>query len=127
LIREDEKQFQSNDKGKEAPARLMRRAVDTPEYEKFEKQSGNENLSKIIAIYGFSFFARVHLRKYKFRYLERLVDSGEISKIPDLALLHEMLQKVKTNFDLDHELKNYAKEIDSLESALLKILSSNEP
>lgn len=98
------------------------RAVDSPAIDDFTKQSG-VSISKVLNIYGVSFFYRVNLRQYKFDYLCQVLDSGVIDRKSDLLILKEMLKKVKGNMDNDRELVKYTNEIMSLDRKISRCIS----
>lgn len=106
------------DQQKKKPAR----AVDSPMIDDFTKQSG-VSITKVLNIYGVSFFCRVNLRQYKFDYLAQVLDSGVIDRKSDLIILKDMLKKVKDNMDNDIELEKYTNEIMSLDRKVSRCIS----
>ncbi len=100
-----------------------RRAIDSPLYEQFMLQSKTLPVRKLIEIHGINFFLRVHLRKYNFLYLKKLVQASEILKASDLRMLHEMLKIVKVNYHSDPLLEQHDQEITHLEAAVLELIS----
>jgi hypothetical protein len=98
------------------------RAVDSPVMDDFTKQSA-VSISRVLNIYGVSFFFRVNLRQYKFEYLSQVLDSGVIDRKSDLIILKDMLKKVKGNLENDRELENYTSEIISLDRKVSRCIS----
>ncbi|MFC1668843.1 hypothetical protein ACFL20_00505 [Spirochaetota bacterium] len=99
-----------------------RRAVDSDQYEEFLSKSANYPLSTIFKIYGASFFYRIHLRKYNFKFLLDLITSKEINKKTDLKILKDMIGKVKSNFDRDPNLHDYKEDIYKLDRILSRFM-----
>lgn len=91
------------------------RAVDSKQYSDFISKSRSYPLEKIMQIYGVDFFLKVQLRNYKFDYLEKLVEDGQIKKRADLLLLKDLLASVKKNFNRDSRLNKYREKVYSLE------------
>ncbi len=102
----------------------QRRAVDSPQYADFVSTVNDSPTWRIIEQFGIHFFIRVNLRKYNFLYLKKLIDTKVITRKPDVYLLNDMLQKVKSNFDRDAMLENYRADIDILDAAIAKFLDS---
>jgi hypothetical protein len=112
---EDKKEAAQNEHELLAPEKKKpARAVDSPLMDDFSRQS-NVSISKVLNIYGVSFFFRVNLRQYKFEYLEDILNTGVIDRKSDLAILKDMLKKVKENMDHDKELEKFVNEIMSLD------------
>ncbi len=91
------------------------RAVDSNKYTDFISKSKNYPLEKILQIYGVDFFLKVQLRNYKFDYLEKLVEDGQIGKRSELLMLKDLLTAVKRNFNRDTRLNKYREKVYSLE------------
>lgn len=102
------------------------RAVDSTKYTEFIVKNKSYPLERILKIYGFDFFLKVHLRKYQFGYVQRLVEEGQIKKRSDLMMLKTMLNTIKTNFQRDAELGHYADEIYNLERSIIHHLYFSE-
>lgn len=101
-------------KKKEAPS-VPNRAVDTDLYEEYSSDKGKQSLNKVLQIYGVEFFFRINLRKYNFDLLRQIVESGEIDRRADLAILKEMIQKMKSNVRKDPTLLDHMEKIYKLE------------
>lgn len=98
------------------------RAVDSKKYEEFISRSKSYPLQKVLRIYGISFFLQIHLRKYQFDYLGKLVEDGQIVKRSDLTLLRDMVQTMKSNVERDPKLDAHMDELSRLERAVVKRL-----
>lgn len=92
-----------------------KRAVDSPLHQEYQSQNSGESISKMLQIYGFEFFCRVHLRKYNFEIIEQAIDSGIITRRQDLTTLKEMLKQMRAHFGIDSELEKYYDDIMNLD------------
>ena len=95
-----------------------KRAVDTEAYNDFLTVDSKKALNKMLNIYGIETFFRIHLRKYHFELIEKVVESGEIDRKSDLRQLKQMIQKVKENADRDRGLTSYFDQIFKLEQTV---------
>lgn len=102
-----------------AKEKTTNRAVDSEQYDKYLSRSESYPLQRILQIYGIKFFLQVNLRKYKFSYIGRLVEDGQINNRQDLQLLKGMIQTVKSNIDKDSEIKNFLDDLYGLERAVV--------
>lgn len=93
------------------------RAVDSKEYQDFVSKSKSYPLDRIIKIYGIEFFLRVHIRRYMFSYLAKLIEEN-VLKDNTLVVLREMLKTVKLNSERDTKLKDFRDDINSLERVI---------
>ncbi len=121
----------SGDIGKNTPGKETsidaadaKRAIDTGTFKDFSNDLGKYSIDKILNIYGANFFFRVYLRKYEFDYLKEIIEKGLIIKKGDLELLKNMIQKIKSNIDIDPKLGDYSTQISSLERVMKRGLYS---
>lgn len=94
------------------------RAVDSELYSEYSHVRGKLSIEKVLQIYGVEFFFRVNLRKYDFELLRQVLESGVINRKADLAILKNMIQKVKANTDRDPVLLEHLDDIHRLERVL---------
>ena len=111
--------------GKESEAReedKKRRAVDSDRYEEFAKASSRESVNHVLGIFGIEFFLRVNLRKNNFNYISEMVENRTIDTKTDLAMLQNMVKKVKNNMKNDTSLVDYMEDIYRLERTVSKFI-----
>ncbi|HPU89929.1 MAG TPA: hypothetical protein PL088_16195 [Spirochaetota bacterium] len=106
---------------------ISSRAVDGGKYRDFISKTKNYPLQRILNIYGIHFFIRVHLRKYQFDYLKKLVEDGQISRRADLTLLKRMLHSMKANRERDPELRRHIHGMNELETTINHFIYFSEP
>jgi hypothetical protein len=95
--------------------RGKRRAVDTDEFQEYNEKQSQVPVETLLRIYGVDFFYRVHLRKYDFDYLKKVIESGVINRKADLTKLKQMIQTVKENMERDTGLAEHMTELYRLD------------
>jgi len=98
------------------------RAVDSPEFENYNKDDRALPPQKMILIYGADFFFRVKLRKYEFGLLRDMIKEGHIKRRADITLLKSMVKTIKGNFERDPKLNDFFEDIFHLDRELSKKL-----
>jgi hypothetical protein len=91
-----------------------RRAVDTEEYQQLSKMNLTGNWAKAVEQFGVQFLIRVHLRKYEFDVLKKLLLQKRIAREEDLIFLRDSLRKMEERSLFNPELKKYLNEIKEL-------------
>ena len=91
-----------------------RRAVDTEEYQQLSKMNLTGNWAKAVEQFGVQFLIRVHLRKYEFNVLKKLLLQKRIAREEDLIFLRDSLRKMEERSLFNPELKKYLNEIKEL-------------
>ena len=91
-----------------------RRAVDTEEYQQLSKMNLTGNWAKAVEQFGVQFLIRVHLRKYEFDVLKKLLLQKRIAREEDLIFLRDSLRKMEERSLFNPELKKYLSEIKEL-------------
>jgi len=91
-----------------------RRAVDTEEYQQLSKMNLTGNWAKAVEQFGVKFLIRVHLRKYEFDVLKKLLLQKRIAREEDLIFLRDSLRKMEERSLFNPELKKYLNEIKEL-------------
>jgi len=91
-----------------------RRAVDTEEYQQLSKMNLTGNWAKAVEQFGVQFLIRVHLRKYEFDVLKKLLLQKRIAREEDLIFLRDSLRKIEERSLFNPELKKYLNEIKEL-------------
>ncbi len=119
----EKKNSESVKKDFEKKEKSVRRAVDSPAIDEFNRQNSLTSINKQLQIYGVDFFFRVNLRNYKFDYIKLVLEKGVIERKQDLLVLKEMLSKVKNNISIDRELEQYLSEISALERLVNRMIS----
>ncbi|MBN2435708.1 MAG: hypothetical protein JXK07_10625 [Spirochaetes bacterium] len=94
------------------------RAVDTEEYTDFTDKSQKYPLNRILNIYGIDFFTKIYFRRYKFGYIQQLIEDRQITRKSDLFQIKEILAVVKKNILKDRALTEHREEIYSLDKAI---------
>lgn len=94
------------------------RAVDTELFSEYSQARGKLSIDKVLQIYGVEFFFRVNLRKCNFDLLRQVLESGVINRKADLAVLKNMIQRMKANMDRDPCLADHLEDIHKLERIL---------
>jgi len=102
------------------------RAVDSPEFEDYNRDDRTLPPQKMIMIYGADFFFRVKLRKYEFGVLRDMIREGHIKRRADIVLLKNMVKTIKGNFDRDPRLNDFFEDIFHLDRDLSKKLYFSE-
>lgn len=92
----------------------IRRAVDTEEYQQLSKMNLTGNWAKAVEQFGVQFLIRVHLRKYEFDVLKKLLLQKRIAREEDLIFLRDSLRKMEERSLFNPELKKYLNEIKEL-------------
>jgi hypothetical protein len=95
--------------------RVQSRAVDSHLVNGFTDQASKQSIARVLQIYGVDFFFRVHLRRYDFSYLSKIIESGKINKKSDLLKVKGMVKKLRDNVIQDKALEKYYDEIMSLD------------
>ncbi len=91
-----------------------RRAIDTEEYQQLSKMNLTGNWAKAVEQFGVQFLIRVHLRKYEFDILKKLLLQKRIAREEDLIFLRDSLRKMEERSLFNAELKKYLNEIKEL-------------
>lgn len=104
------------------PDEKSHRAVDSQTYNEFLLKKSKYPLQRILNIYGIDFFLKVNLRNYQFKYLQKLIKDGQLSKRSDLMHLREMLRTVRQNMNIDPKLKEHVDDIFELEKTIAHYL-----
>ena len=99
-----------------------RRAVNSPDFDKFQEHSETLSPEKVLRIYGPAFFFRVKLRKYEFLYLAEIIEKGYIKQYRELVILKDMLKTIKGNFERDKDLSDHFEEIYKLDRVVSRAL-----
>jgi hypothetical protein len=99
-----------------------RRAVNSPDFDKFQEHSETLSPEKVLRIYGPTFFFRVKLRKYEFLYLAEIIEKGYIKQYRELVILKDMLKTIKGNFERDKDLSDHFEEIYKLDRVVSRAL-----
>lgn len=96
-----------------------------PEKAKQQKQfvnylpkNKNYPLDRILKIYGLKFFFKTSLKRYKFNYLTKVVETSKILGKSELLALRDMLRDFKSQMDNEDKLIKYREEIYILERAI---------
>ncbi|HOP62781.1 MAG TPA: hypothetical protein PK358_05500 [Spirochaetota bacterium] len=128
LENELEQEQQSEGASKEAAGGRAgaERAVDSPEFEDYNRDDRTLPPQKMIMIYGADFFFRVKLRKYEFGVLRDMIREGHIKRRADIVLLKNMVKTIKGNFDRDPRLNDFFEDIFHLDRDLSKKLYFSE-
>jgi len=128
LENELEQEQQSEGASKEAAGGRAgaERAVDSPEFEDYNRDDRTLPPQKMIMIYGADFFFRVKLRKYEFGVLRDMIREGHIKRRADIVLLKNMVKTIKVNFDRDPRLNDFFEDIFHLDRDLSKKLYFSE-
>ena len=92
-----------------------RRAVDSENIDDYNEEKSKMPVEKLLSIYGIDFFFRVHLRRYEFDFIKKVVESGTIQRRAELKKLKEMIQKVKNNASIDTGLAEHLTELYRLD------------
>ncbi|GIX43157.1 MAG: hypothetical protein KatS3mg129_2890 [Leptospiraceae bacterium] len=72
------------------------------------------NWGKAVEKFGVQFLIRVHLRKFEFDILKKLLLQKRIAKEEDLIFLRDSLRKMEERSLFDKELKKYLNDIKEL-------------
>ena len=92
--------------GAEAPhstQQVIRRAIDTPEYQELSKMNMTGSWGKAVEKYGVSFLIRIHLRKMELDTLKKLVQRKQIARQEDLKFLRDSLRVMIDRFQLQRQ------------------------
>lgn len=93
------------DEDSKGPAeKVVRRAVDTPEYQELARMDLSGSWGKAVEKYGVVFLMRVHLRKMEFDTLKRLMLRRRITREEDLRYLRDSLRVMEERFSLDRSM-----------------------
>lgn len=85
------------------PAKVIRRAIDTPEYQELSKMDLSGSWGKAVEKYGVTFLIRVHLRKMELDILRRLIQRKQIARQEDLKYLRDSLRVMVERFQLERQ------------------------
>lgn len=124
LAEEESKKNTSNEANalknddKEAKNRDRLRAVDTVPNDDLSQALSPHSINKMIQIYGVNFFFRVQMRKYHFRQLREIIETGSFFKRDDLKLLKDMIKTIRASYARDPELANHTEEINKLDQSV---------
>jgi len=111
---EDEFKESEEEQEKIQQVQERRRAVDTEEYQQLSKMNLTGNWAKAVEQFGVQFLIRVHLRKYEFDVLKKLLLQKRIAREEDLIFLRDSLRKIEERSLFNPELKKYLNEIKEL-------------
>lgn len=111
---EDEFKEPEEEQEKIQQVQERRRAVDTEEYQQLSKMNLTGNWAKAVEQFGVQFLIRVHLRKYEFDVLKKLLLQKRIAREEDLIFLRDSLRKMEERSLFNPELKKYLNEIKEL-------------
>jgi hypothetical protein len=115
-------------KRKPVKENISNRAVDSDQYNNYLSRSESYPLQRILQIYGMKFFLQVNMRNYKFSYIAKLVEDGQINNRQDLLLMKEMIQTVKSNIEKDAKIKQYIEDLHTLERVVVhKLYFTGKP
>jgi len=116
FIPEEEDEFKEPEEEHEKIQQVQerRRAVDTEEYQQLSKMNLTGNWAKAVEQFGVQFLIRVHLRKYEFDVLKKLLLQKRIAREEDLIFLRDSLRKMEERSLFNPELKKYLNEIKEL-------------
>lgn len=85
------------------PTKVIRRAIDTPEYQELSKMDLSGSWGKAVEKYGVTFLIRVHLRKMELDILRRLIQRKQIARQEDLKYLRDSLRVMVERFQLERQ------------------------
>lgn len=102
------------DDSKKPVEKVVRRAVDTPEYQELARMDLTGSWGKAVEKYGVVFLIRVHLRKMEFETLKRLILRRRITREEDLRYLRDSLRAMEERFSLDRSMAHMIEPVREL-------------
>ncbi|PJZ68241.1 hypothetical protein CH373_04415 [Leptospira perolatii] len=89
------------------------RAVDHPHAQELPIDTASP-WAKLSGKFSVEFLVRIHLRKYEFDTVKKLILTGKITQFNDFKFIRDSLNKMEGNIELDPLLKNFQNEITDL-------------
>ena len=102
------------------------RALDTDEYKRLQQMNLAGKWGAAVSAYGVQFLLRVHLRKYEFHVIRRLIVVRGVAREEDLAYIKTSVETMMRNIDKDPGLRNHIDEMQELYNLTLQRLSNLE-
>lgn len=108
-----------------------RRAVDNTAYQKLQEMDLSGAWGRSVKQFGVQFLIRVHLRKYEFDELRKLIRQKKIAKEEDLRFIRDSVRKMEYRIIDDPKLNDYSQEMTELRRAaqlrLNQLVLANKP
>ncbi|TGJ99696.1 hypothetical protein EHO59_17845 [Leptospira semungkisensis] len=70
--------------------------------------------SRLTSKFSVEFLIRIHLRKYEFDTVRKLILGGKLTSFEDLKFVRDSVQKMETHLNLDASLQSYASDMTEL-------------
>ncbi|MBU42731.1 MAG: hypothetical protein CMN76_05895 [Spirochaetaceae bacterium] len=90
------------------------RAVDSEAYRNLEKMDLSGSWGKAVNKYGVNFLLRIHLRKYEFDRIRKLIKQKKIARYEDLRFVRDSVRKMEDRTFEDPMLQYYQNDMTEL-------------
>lgn len=97
-----------------APDVESHRAVDSEAYRNLEKMDLSGSWGKAVNKYGVNFLLRIHLRKYEFDRVRKLIKQKKIARYDDLKYVRDSVRKMEDRTFEDPMLQYYQNDMTEL-------------
>ncbi|MBR32684.1 MAG: hypothetical protein CMN77_15380 [Spirochaetaceae bacterium] len=97
-----------------APEVESHRAVDSEAYRNLEKMDLSGSWGKAVNKYGVNFLLRIHLRKYEFDRIRKLIKQKKIARYDDLRFVRDSVRKMEDRKFEDPMLQYYQNDMTEL-------------
>ena len=99
------------------------RALDTSEYKRLQEMNLAGKWGVAVSTYGVQFLLRVHLRKYEFHIIRRLLVVRGVAREEDLKYIKTCVETMMNHLGREPGLRNYMEEMQELYNLTLQRLN----
>lgn len=110
----DSEGTQADAAAEKSAKKVVRRAVDTPEYQELARMNLSGSWGRAVEKYGVNFLIRVHLRKMELDLLKRLILRRNITREEDLRFLRDSLRVMEERFSMDRSMSHMLEPVREL-------------
>lgn len=110
----DSEGTQADAAAEKSAKKVVRRAVDTPEYQELSRMNLSGSWGRAVEKYGVNFLIRVHLRKMELDLLKRLILRRNITREEDLRFLRDSLRVMEERFSMDRSMSHMLEPVREL-------------
>ena len=96
------------------PTETSHRAVDSEAYRSVEKMDLSGSWGRSVQKYGVNFLLRIHLRKYEFDRIRKLIKQRKIARYEDLKYIRDSVRKMEDRTFEDPMLQYYQNDMTEL-------------